>query len=309
MKKSILLFLAVSLFLFLGYQNCDAKRSRNFFRTYEVVATTSNSISLKDTYGTVIELDRAPQDYKVGYKVRYDNVRKRLKKYRWQDYEVVDIARNNITLKHKTGDKLTVIRNENDKYKIGDQIRYDSVDKKLQLSSGDAAQWEDYEVVGRTTNSLTIKDKDGEEFVLRGSYSGKYKVGDKIKYDQTNEKIKKRVKKIYGWKDYEIIARTSSSITIKDKDGEEVVLEGRFSSKYKVGDPVKYDAENDKFKKSVKKDNKWQDYVIVKRSNNSLTLKDDAGKVLVLEGSYSSKYKVDDQVKYDTANDKLKKSK
>ena len=46
--------------------------------------------------------------FRVGYKVRYNSIRKRLRKYRWQDYEVTVINSDSITLLHKTGDTISV---------------------------------------------------------------------------------------------------------------------------------------------------------------------------------------------------------
>ena len=131
MKKLEIFVFVISLVIFIGYQDSDAK-GENFYRTYEIIGMTENSLTLQDSYDNVIEVNKDPKDYKVGYKVRYDKIRKRLRAYRWQDYEVVAISGDKITLQHKTGDTLTVGKYYADKYNIGDQVRYDSVDNKLQ---------------------------------------------------------------------------------------------------------------------------------------------------------------------------------
>ena len=131
MKKLEIFVFVISLVIFIGYQDSDAK-GENFYRTYEIIGMTENSLTLQDSYDKVIEVNKDPKDYKVGYKVRYDKIRKRLRAYRWQDYEVVAISGDRITLQHKTGDTLTVGKHYADKYNIGDQVRYDSVDNKLQ---------------------------------------------------------------------------------------------------------------------------------------------------------------------------------
>ena len=51
---------------------------------------------------------------------------------RWQDYEVIAVSGDKITLKHKTGDTITVKKKYTDKFNVGDLVRYDSVGNKLQ---------------------------------------------------------------------------------------------------------------------------------------------------------------------------------
>ena len=107
MKKLGIFVFLISLFIFIGYQNSDAK-SENFYRTYEIVSITENGLTLQDSYDNVIEVKKDPKNYKVGYKVRYDKIRKRLRGYRWQDYEVTAVYDEKITIRHKSGDTLTV---------------------------------------------------------------------------------------------------------------------------------------------------------------------------------------------------------
>ena len=131
MKKLGILVLIILFTILIGFQLSNAKRT-DYYRTYEIIDITENGLTLEDSKGNTIEVDKDPKDHKVGYKVRYDKVRKRLRAYRWQDYKVIAISGNRITLQHKTGDVLTVEKNYADKYDIGEQVRYDSVDNKLQ---------------------------------------------------------------------------------------------------------------------------------------------------------------------------------
>ena len=131
MKKLEIFVFVISLVIFIGYQDSDAK-GENFYRTYEIIGMTENSLTLRDSYDNVIEVNKDPKDYKVGYNVRYDKIRKRLRGYRWQDYEVTAVYGEKITLRHKSGDTLTVEKNYKDNFKVGDQVRYDTVDNKLQ---------------------------------------------------------------------------------------------------------------------------------------------------------------------------------
>ncbi len=109
-----------------------------FWRTYEVAAISDSSLTLVDNDGTQIEVNKDPKGYKVGYKVRYDDVRDVLKKVRWQDYTVRKVSSSSITLDHKTGDALTLgsgdVKTQLDKFKKGDAVSYDSVGKHLKLT-------------------------------------------------------------------------------------------------------------------------------------------------------------------------------
>ena len=109
-----------------------------FWRTYEVVAISDNSLTLVDSDGIQIEVNKDPKDYKVGYKVRYDDVRDILKKDRWQDYTVVKVSASSITLRHANGDQLKFksgdLKTHLGKFKKGDKVSYDSVDQHLKLT-------------------------------------------------------------------------------------------------------------------------------------------------------------------------------
>ena len=68
----------------------------------------------------------------------------------------------------------------------------------------------------------------------------------------TLRKLKKGGKKTYQWKDYEVVATSDNSITLRNAQGEELVLQGKYARRYRVGDLVKYDALNDIIKKRRK---------------------------------------------------------
>ena len=135
MKKIILIPAMVMLFLFCGLSSSYGDM---YFRTYEIVTISDNSLVLVDNDGIQIEVNKDPKDYKVGYKVRYDNVRNILKKERWQDYTVIKISNNSITLKHKNGDILKLesgdLKTHINKFKKNDHVSYDSVEKHLKLT-------------------------------------------------------------------------------------------------------------------------------------------------------------------------------
>ncbi len=256
MKKWAILFLVASLCTFLGYQNSFA---RDNYKTYEVLEISVNGLTLMDSSGNVIDVDKDPKNYKAGYKVRYDSTRNRLRKYRWQDYEVLDVTDKLITLKHQTGDEISVQGNFSGKYVKGDRVRYDAVDGKIQPEKK-RIQWEHYEVIEAAYNKLTLQSNSGEITVLHAQkfvgfqreYFGSYEVGDLVQYDAENNKLKKSGRKTYQWKDYEVVATSDNSITLRNDQGEELMLKGKYARRYRVGDLVKYDAINDIIKRRKK---------------------------------------------------------
>jgi len=256
MKKLAILFLVVSLCILLGDQNSFA---RDNYKTYEVIEVYENGLTLRDRQGNVIDVDKASEGYKAGYKVRYDSTRNRLKKYRWQDYEVRDVTYKVITLKHQTGEEISVHGNFSGKYAIGDRVRYDAVDGKI-LPEKKRIQWKQYKVIEAAYNKLTLQSNSGEITVLHAQkfvdfhreYFGSYEVGDQVQYDAENNKLKKGGRKTYQWNDYEVVSISDNSITLRSDQGEQLVLHGKYVRRYRVGDLVKYDALNDIIKRRKK---------------------------------------------------------
>jgi cell division septal protein FtsQ len=136
--KRFVMAAIVMLFLFC---TINSSLADTFWRTYEVVAISDNSLTLIDSDGIQIEVNKDPKDskdYKVGYKVRYDNVRDVLNNDRWQDYTVRKVSNSSITLKHKNGDTITLgsgdVKTQLGKFKKGDKVSYDSVEKHIKLT-------------------------------------------------------------------------------------------------------------------------------------------------------------------------------
>ena len=134
MKKIGIYIFIISFFILTGFHNSEAKKN-DYYKTYETIGINENGLTLSDSDGNVIEVNKDPKEYKVGYKVRYDRIRNRLRAYRWQDYRVIAVSDAAITLQHKTGDSITVKGNYKGKYDIGDQVSYDSVNNKLKENS------------------------------------------------------------------------------------------------------------------------------------------------------------------------------
>ena len=134
MKKTILIAILM-LFLFC---NLNSSYGDTYYRTYEIEAMSDKSLILVDNDGIQIEVNKDPMGYKVGDKVRYDNVRNILKKDHWQDYTVQEVSINSITLIHKNGEKLKLeaddLKTNFSMFKQGDYVSYDSVGKHLKLT-------------------------------------------------------------------------------------------------------------------------------------------------------------------------------
>jgi hypothetical protein len=258
MKKPGITVFVIFLFIFTAFHHSEAKR-KNYYRTFEILGITENGLTLRDNDGNIIEVDKDPGDYKVGYKVRYDSVRNRLRAYRWQDYKVIAISSDNITLRHETGDTLSVGGNYAGKYDVGDQVRYDSVDNKLQPDEG-SGQWKQYTVVETLSNEIIIQGRDGHQIILymnnnlyperSGVYIGKYKVDDLVRYNASTNKLKKGVLRTYDWQDYKVQEVTEDQLILINKNKKELILENTYRTQFTAGDLVKYDRLNNLLKKT-----------------------------------------------------------
>ena len=258
MKKLGITIFLVAIFIFTAFHQSEAKR-KNYYRTFKIIGITENGLTLQDNDGNIIEVDKDPSDHKVGYKVRYDSVRKRLRAYSWQDYKVSAISSDSITLQHETGDTLSVGGNYVGKYDVGDQVRYNSVDNKLQPDEG-SGQWKQYTVVEAFSNKIILQSNYGQQIILqmdnnlyperRGVYIGKYKVGDLVRHNATTNKLKKGVLRTYDWQDYKIKEVTEDQLILINKNKKELILGNTYRTQFNAGDLVKYDRLNNLLKKT-----------------------------------------------------------
>jgi hypothetical protein len=255
-KKSILILCGLAVFTL-----CQAKIavSEEYYRTFEIIGKSENSLTLQDSDGNVIEVNEDPAGFQVGYKVRYDSIRKRLRHYRWQDYEVIAVTDNAITMRHKTGAILSVAGNYTREFKVGDQVRYDSVGEKLVHDEG-SGQWKQYTVVVADEDKITLRGNDGQEIILhldnniyqapRGLFIANYKVGDDVRYNAATNKIKKGIIRTYDWQDYVVKEANGNQIVLTGQDNEDLVLKNTYGGNYKAGDKVKFDRLNNLLKKA-----------------------------------------------------------
>jgi len=257
MRVSGILVFFVSLMLLIGLSCGDAK-GKEYYRTFEVLSLGENSLTLRDGDGNVVEVEKDPKDYRVGYKVRYDSVRNRLRHYRWQDYTVTAITDDSITLQHKTGDILTLAGNYTHKYGVGDRVRYDSIGNKLKPDDK-SEEWQQYTVVKSTEEKIILRSKSGQELpiyldnniyeVPRGLFIPKYKVGDPVRYNEATGQIRKDEKRTYDWQEFEITAKKDNQLILTNSDKEKLMLENTYNTNFNIGDKVKYDRLNDLLKK------------------------------------------------------------
>jgi len=228
------------------------------YRTFEIIGLSEGGLTLQDNDGNVIEVEKDSGDYKVGYKVRYDSTRNRLRGYRWQDYTVSAVTDKSITLQHLSGDILNLKGDYTKEYKVGDQVRYDSVGDKLQQDD-ESRQWQQYTVVAADQDRITLRSTRDAEITLyldnniykapRGLFIPKYKVGDKVRYNEATNKIKKGIIRTYDWQEYKVMEVTEEYLFLINKDQQELSLKNTYGDKYRVGDQVKYDRLNNLLKK------------------------------------------------------------
>ena len=133
MKKLVILAIAL-LVVFAGFPNSYAK---TYYRTFEVAEITSEGIILKDFEGGRFLVEKDPSTVSgglnVGDSVRYDTVRKVLKKNPWQPAEITKITDRTITLQLRNGDtvEMSMQSKYQGKFKQGDQIFYSASSKKI----------------------------------------------------------------------------------------------------------------------------------------------------------------------------------
>ena len=133
MKKLVILAIAL-LVVFAGFPNSYAK---TYYRTFEVAEITSEGIVLKDFEGGKFLVEKDPSKIsgglKVGDSVRYDTVRKVLKKNAWQPAEITKITDRTITLQLRNGDtvEMSMQSKYQGKFKQGDQIFYSASSQKI----------------------------------------------------------------------------------------------------------------------------------------------------------------------------------
>ncbi len=256
-KKTLIITLGLVVFTLCQVNNAF---SDEYYRTYEIIGKSENSLTLKDNDGNVLEVNESPEGFRVGYNVRYDSIRKRLRKYRWQDYEVIAVTDNAITMRHKTGDILSVAGNYTREFEVGDQVRYDSVGEKLEPLK-DTGQWKQYTVTAADREKITLRSNDGNDEVVlhlnnniyeapRGLFIPNYKVGDKVRYNVVTNNLKKAVFRTYDWQDYVVKEADKNQIILVNDKKEELILENMYGDDYKAGDKVKYDRLNHLLKKA-----------------------------------------------------------
>jgi hypothetical protein len=84
----------------------------------------------------------------------------------------------------------------------------------------------------------------------RGVYIPLYEVGDKVRYNSKNNKIKKETHRTYDWQAYIVKEITEDKLFLVNVKGEELTLKNIYGDDYRAGDKVKYDRLNNLLKKA-----------------------------------------------------------
>ena len=133
-----LIILAVALLIVIGcFNNSYARRGRNYYKTYEIVEFKKAGIVIKDFEGTKFLIDKDSQGYKIGDRVRYDNVRNRLRKSPWQPATITKMTDRTISLRLSNGDKqdINMKSKYRGEYRKGDIVHYNASNGQLKRSS------------------------------------------------------------------------------------------------------------------------------------------------------------------------------
>ena len=125
MKRTIVFAVAL-LLVFVCFNESYARRGKNFFKTYHIVEINEDGIVIQDFEGAKLQIDKDPQGYQIGDRVRYDNSRNKLKKAAWQPAKVIRITDRIITLKLNNSEIIEVNMRTGyrNKFQKGDRVKY-----------------------------------------------------------------------------------------------------------------------------------------------------------------------------------------
>ena len=137
MKK--LIIPAIALFvLFYSFPNSYAD---TYYSTFEVAEITSGGIVLKNSEGGKFLVEKDPSTIRgglnVGDSVRYDTVRKVLKKNPWQPAEITKMTDRTITLQLRNGDtvEMSMQSKYSNNFNKGDQVHYKASTGQIKKSN------------------------------------------------------------------------------------------------------------------------------------------------------------------------------
>ena len=125
MKRTIVFAVAL-LLVFVCFNESYARRGKNFFKTYDIVEINEDGIVIQDFEGAKLQINKDPQAYQIGDRVRYDNSRNRLKKAAWQPAKIIKITDRIITLQQNNSEIIEVNMRSGyrNKFQKGDSVKY-----------------------------------------------------------------------------------------------------------------------------------------------------------------------------------------
>ena len=134
MGRMVLICLIVFSCVVTAYQQSGARG--NDYRTFEIIAISDGILTLRDSDGNTIEVDRDSEDFRVGYMVRYNARDNKLRKgvirtYDWQEFYVKKLQENRIVLVNDAGENLILENIYGVKVQEGDRVKYDRINNLL----------------------------------------------------------------------------------------------------------------------------------------------------------------------------------
>ena len=127
--------------LFVLFCNIPNSYANTYYRTFEVAEITSEGIILKDFEGGKFLVEKDPSKIsgglKAGDSVRYDTVRKVLKKNPWQPAEITKMTDRTITLQLRNGDtvEMSMQSKYSNNFNKGDQVHYKASTGQIKKSN------------------------------------------------------------------------------------------------------------------------------------------------------------------------------
>ena len=132
--KKLLLFVIPLLLILAIFQTSNASTS---FITYEVAQIRDDGLVVKGSNGELFLINKDPGDIQVGDLIRYDSVRKRLRKSPWQKAKVLKMTGSAVTL--QIANEKTVDINMRSRYrsefKEGDEVHYNAAKGQIKKSN------------------------------------------------------------------------------------------------------------------------------------------------------------------------------
>ena len=101
----------------------------------------------------------------------------------YKTFEIIGMTEQNLTLQDSDGNVIEAEKDSQD-YKVGYKVIYDIKRQRLHFY-----RWQDYEIIAISNDSMILQHKTGDTLSVPGNYTGKYGIGDQVRYDSVGNKI------------------------------------------------------------------------------------------------------------------------